>query len=351
MKSRNKILSVFLLLTLTSVNLLLGCVEKTNKTESPKNQNEKILIELKGKWKLSLGDSPEWSKVDFKDDNWELVDVPSSWENQGFHGYDGFAWYRKEFIVNDDLSKENLYLILGFVDDVDQTYLNGKLIGLSGGFPPNYNTAYNAYRRYKIPDELLKKGKNIIAVRVYDKELEGGIISGEPGIYSILNEVKPDLSLEGIWKFKIGDDKVRAEKDYDDSDWDSLFVPAHWEMQGYRDYDGFAWYRKKFFINKELNKEKLILLLGKIDDIDQTYINGVQVGSTGLWNFNKLPTDFNTRNEWEQKRIYSIPDGIINFGGENIIAVRVYDGFQDGGIYQGPIGIITQKKLRESSSR
>lgn len=346
---KNSIRLFFLLLS--SILLASGCIEKNPDESIQKKINENLIINLKGPWKFSLGDSPEWRKPDYDDRNWEEISVPSSWENQGFHGYDGFAWYRKEFVVNEDLSKENLYLILGFIDDVDHTYLNGKLIGLSGGFPPNYNTAYNAYRRYKIPNDLLKTGKNVIAIRVYDQELEGGIMSGEPGIYSVLNEVKPDLSLEGIWKFKVGDDKDRAERNYDDSDWDSLFVPAHWEMQGYRDYDGFAWYRKKFFISEDLSKERLLLLLGKIDDIDQAFINGIQIGSTGMWNFNNKPTDFNTRNEWEQKRIYSIPDGILNFKGENVIAVRVYDGYQDGGIYQGPVGIISQKRFRAHSAR
>ncbi|MCA2005354.1 MAG: beta galactosidase jelly roll domain-containing protein [Ignavibacterium sp.] len=337
----------FLILVL----LITGCIEKNKNEQTPKQLNENLIISLKGKWKFSLGDSPDWSKFNFDDSNWEVINVPSSWENQGFHGYDGFAWYRKEFIVQEDLSEKNLYLILGFIDDVDQTYLNGKLIGLSGGFPPDYNTAFNAYRRYKLPNDLLRKGKNVIAIRVFDNELEGGIMSGEPGIYSVNDELNPDLSLEGIWKFKIGDDKIRSEKNYDDSDWDSLFVPAHWEMQGYRNYDGFAWYRKKFFVNENLSKEKLILLLGKIDDIDQTFINGIQIGSTGLWNFEKLPQDFNSRNEWDQKRIYSIPDGILNFNGENVIAVRVYDGFQDGGIYQGPVGKKKQKRFREFYAR
>ncbi len=341
----------FSFLLMISLLFLSGCVEKKSKEPNREKQNEKMVISLKGQWKFSLGDSAEWSAPDYDDGNWEKVNVPSSWENQGFHGYDGFAWYRKEFFIDRDLTEENLYLILGFIDDVDQTYLNGKLIGLSGGFPPNYNTAFNAYRRYKIPINLLTKGRNVISVRVYDQELEGGIMSGEPGIYNVLNEINPDLSLEGIWKFKIGDDKLRAEQNYDDSDWDSLFVPAHWEMQGYREYDGFAWYRKKFFINEELSKDRLILLLGRIDDIDQTFVNGIQIGSTGLWNFDKLPSEFNRRNEWEQLRIYSIPEGILKFGKENIIAVRVYDGFQDGGIYKGPIGIITQKKYRQFSSR
>jgi sialate O-acetylesterase len=346
-----KIIYLYFFFIIISIFVLIGCVEKNYSPENREKVNGRLIVNLKGEWRFSLGDSFKWNEKDFDDNNWDRIIVPSSWENQGFHGYDGFAWYRKEFFLNEDVSDENPYLILGYVDDADRTYLNGELIGLSGGFPPNYNTAYNAFRKYKIPNGLLKKGKNVIAVRVYDQELEGGIMSGEIGIYSFNNEINPDISLEGIWKFKIGDDKLRAEIKYDDSDWDSLFVPAHWDMQGYRNYDGFAWYRKKFYVDKKLSREKLILLLGKIDDIDQTYINGIQIGSTGLWNFDKVPTEFNTRNEWEQKRVYTIPDGILNFNGENIIAVRVYDGFQDGGIYEGPVGIITQKKFKEFTSR
>lgn len=328
-----------------------GCAEKNYPPENLEKVNANLIVNLKGEWKFSLGDSNERNKADYDDSNWEKINVPSSWENQGFYGYDGFAWYRKEFYLSEDVSDENLYLILGYVDDADRTYLNGELIGLSGGFPPNYNTAYNAFRKYKIPNGLLKKGKNVIAVCVYDQELEGGILNGEIGIYSFNNELNPNVSLEGIWKFKIGDDKLRAEIKYDDGDWDSLFVPAHWDMQGYRNYDGFAWYRKKFYLDKKFKQEKLILLLGKIDDIDQVFVNGVQIGSTGMWNFEKVPTEFNTRNEWEQNRVYSIPDRVLNFNGENTIAVRVYDGFQYGGIYQGPIGIITQKKFKEFYAR
>lgn len=351
MINKLKIFYLYLFFIINSILLLNGCVEKNYSPENREKVNGKLIVNLKGEWKFSLGDSFKWHEKDFDVKDWERITVPSSWENQGFHGYDGFAWYRKEFYLNKDVTDENLFLVLGYVDDADRTYLNGELIGLSGGFPPDYNTAYNALRRYRIPNGLLKKGKNVIAVRVYDQELEGGIMSGEIGIYSFNNELNPNVSLEGIWNFKIGDDKLRAEIKYDDSDWDSLFVPAHWDMQGYRNYDGFAWYRKKFYLDEKFIQEKLILLLGKIDDIDQVFVNGVQIGSTGMWNFEKVPAEFNTRNEWEQNRVYSIPNGILNFNGENLIAVRVYDGFQDGGIYQGPVGIITQKRFKEFYTR
>ncbi len=53
---------------------------------------------------------------------------------------------------------------------------------MSGGFPPNYVTAYDAHREYYLPKEILKEGKNTIAIRVYDAQLEGGIIRGAVGL-------------------------------------------------------------------------------------------------------------------------------------------------------------------------
>jgi len=274
--------------------------------------------------------------------------VPSSWENQGFHGYDGYAWYRTSFKLSKANETKDLYLILGYVDDVDQTFINGNLIGVSGGFPNNYRTAYNAFRKYYIPKEYLSKdGENVIAVRVYDDELDGGIISGNIGIYFVEPGFEPDINLSGIWDFKTDDDSSFIKNDKVDSNTVKLMVPAHWDIQGYEYYDGFAWYKKSFFLPKELAGESMILLLGKIDDIDQTFVNGILVGSTGLWNFKNVPTDFNSNFEWTQERIYSVPAKLLKFGETNTIAVRVYDGYKDGGIYEGPIGLITQSNYKK----
>jgi len=103
----------------------------------------------------------------------------------------------------------------------------------------------------------------------------------------------------------------------------------------------------KFTMPEKYSNQKMVLLLGKIDDIDQTFVNGTMVGSVGDWNFDNVPETFNQNNEWEKIRGYYIPDNILLAGKENTIAVRVYDGFIDGGIYQGPIGLITKEKYRE----
>jgi sialate O-acetylesterase len=336
------------ILTLILLSFIVGC-----NTVEDKIRDENQELDLSGKWKFSIGDDSVWASPDYHDWDWEEIKVPSSWENEGFHGYNGFAWYRKSFELPAEYSNLNLTLHLGFIDDVDETYLNGNLVGLSGGFPPYFLTAFNASRKYFLPKHFLKDGKNLIAVRVYDSQLEGGIINGKIGIYKsggkgeTLTDLMPDVSLPKMWKFNKSDSLEWKEEEYDDSGWQNIFVPAFWETQGYKGYDGFAWYRTKFYLPEEYENDKFVLLLGKIDDIDQTFVNGKLVGSIGDWNFSDKPRHFNQNSEWETFRSYFISDNILKAGEYNTIAVRVYDGFLDGGIYEGPIGLITQERYRK----
>ncbi|OQA65312.1 MAG: beta-D-glucuronidase [Ignavibacteria bacterium ADurb.Bin266] len=337
MRSRNPLEIILLIIII----LLLSCEVRVNSLRD-NSVKEKMVLDLSGKWKFRLGDDISWKEKNIDDSNWEKIYVPSPWENQGFQGYNGYAWYRASFKLSKDLSDNQLYLILGYVDDVDQTFINGKLIGLAGGFPPNYRTAYDAFRKYYIPKEYLNKdGENIIAVRVYDNELDGGIISGKIGLYISGDVIEPDINLSGIWDFRTGDDSLFLKEKIDDIKTTKLMVPAHWDIQGYQDYDGFAWYKKSFVVPKKYEGENMILLLGKIDDIDQTFVNGVLVGSTGNWNFKDIPKEFNKYDEYKIVRAYSVPAKILKPGAENTVVVRVYDGYRDGGIYEGPVGLIT----------
>ena len=92
--------------------------------------------------------------------------------------------------------------------------------------------------------------------------------------------MKLDISLQGRWKFHTRDNMDWAREDFDDSGWDEIFVPGKWEDQQYRNYDGYAWYRTNVRYTKDLG-EYIVLLLGKIDDIDQVFINGQLIASTG----------------------------------------------------------------------
>ena len=177
--------------------------------------------DLQGVWKFSIGESKEWRLPKFDDSDWETILVPSPWEDQGFNGYNGYATYRRTFEVAPEYKDRMLYLFLGYIDDVDEVYVNGKKIGSTGSFPPYFETAYNAERKYYLPsDVIIFGGKNLITVVVYDTYQQGGIVSGKIGLYAGKSVMKLSANLQGAWKFKTGDDMERRKANYDDAEWD-----------------------------------------------------------------------------------------------------------------------------------
>lgn len=132
------------------------------------------------------------------------------------------------------------------------------------------------------------------------------------------------VDLSGEWRFKAGDDESYALPQFDDSRWEMLYAPALWDGQGYANYDGFGWYRKRFFVPKELKGHDLVFEHGGVDDHDWVYINGIKVGEgKGCY----IP------------RSYIIPSRLIRFGELNLIAVRIYDGAMGGGLARGPLRV------------
>jgi len=223
-----------------------------------------VLLNLTGSWKFSIGDNMDWAQSDYNDSAWESIKVPSAWEDQGFYGYDGYGWYRTSFMMTKEMRSKELYLIFGYISDVDQVFINGKLIGFTGNFPPDFYPAHEAKRRYPIPDDYLNmNGKNVIAVRVYNHQMEGGIISGDVGIVAYSSN-KPDISMVGLWYFNTGDNSSWKDSGYEDKHWKKIMVPGNWTNQGYKNYSGIAWYRKHIMIPKEYENQKMLLMLGKI---------------------------------------------------------------------------------------
>jgi hypothetical protein len=311
-----------------------------------KAEDLRKIVDLSGNWNFSIGDDPEWSNPRFNDSEWDKIKVPGDWENQGYNEYNGYAWYRKQFTASNFPKNEPVYLVFGSIDDADEVYLNGKLIGKMGKFPPEFETAYNQIRKYRISlEDININGLNTIAVKVYDTYLAGGIIGSPVGICIDEDNIYLDLSLMGKWKFKCGDDKEWASIDYNDENWDLINVPDAWEHEGYRDYDGYAWYRKEFQVPFGLTGKELYLSLGKIDDYDYVYVNGVLIGSV----FDlKKDGDYKRRGfEYNARRVYKIPENILKNTGINIIAVRVYDRILVGGIYEGPVGLMTKSNYKE----
>ena len=113
-------------------------------------------IKLNRKWKFHTGDNNAWKSPDYNDAGWKTISVPSSWENEGYNNYDGYAWYRIKFRWPKNFIYGDLYLSLGKIDDIDDVYVNGKFIGNVYDLRKDseYKRSgweFNARRIYKIP--------------------------------------------------------------------------------------------------------------------------------------------------------------------------------------------------------
>lgn len=114
-----------------------------------------------------------------------------------------------------------------------------------------------------------------------------------------------------------------GEAHFSDADWPVASLPGLWETW-LPLTDGVLWFRKTFDLPSQWQEQDLSLHLGPIDDLDTCFVNGVEVGRTGL----------ETPNAWTAPRIYSVPANLVR-SGSNTIAVRVMDTGGGGG-FGGP---------------
>jgi hypothetical protein len=141
-------------------------------------------VPLNKGWKLAVGDSAQWSSPTYNDQHWAAVNVDQSWEQEGHPDYNGFGWYRIHVVIPSSLKekaflKDSLRINLGSVDDNDEVYLNGKLIGRFGGKTGDIvKGAFYGPRTYTIAANnpaILWDKENVLAVRIYDTGGDGGI--------------------------------------------------------------------------------------------------------------------------------------------------------------------------------
>lgn len=294
----------------------------------------KSAVNMKGYWQFSVGDDKKWASPDYNDKTWDRIYAPKKWEDF-YPGYNGYAWYRKTFDMKPTPNNSQLKLMLGRIDDVDEVYINGVKIGQSGSFFPNFKSAYDVMRQYDIPEGILKKENNVIAIRVLDFGGEGGIITGNQiGIFYDNDVSLLTYNLSGNWKFSTYRQEGITNADFDDSGWDNINVPGRWEDKGYKNHDGYGWYRKTFILPTKPTENKLFLIVGKIDDFDKVYLNGKLIGRTEQL---EKYRSYNKNDAWLLYRVYEIPQGLLRK--KNTLVVEVNDKGGDGGIYEGPVGL------------
>lgn len=159
-------------------------------------------------------------------------------------------------------------------------------------------------------------------------------------LFFILTMFLPIASFSQIkldkWKFQTGDNASWSTKDFDDKGWTGISPLKEYEYQGHRGYDGFSWYRCNFNLPSKLYKQSLLkdslrFVLGKIDDADEAFLNGISIGKTGQLPDN--PAGFKAAAD--KRRVYVLPwnHPAINWDGNNVIAIRVFDWKNEGGMW------------------
>jgi alpha-glucosidase (family GH31 glycosyl hydrolase) len=113
-----------------------------------------------------------WFAWDYKDDGWAKIQAGKPWEDQGYPGYDGVAWYRQVIHVPVSGRLGPLYIIFGGVDDEYDLYVNGTKIAHYGSAN---SSVFNTVTSTDASGALRRGEDNLIVLRVNDWGGGGGI--------------------------------------------------------------------------------------------------------------------------------------------------------------------------------
>jgi len=135
-------------------------------------------------------DKIKWYSADYDDTLWAETDLFSQlWHNNT----NGSFWFRKEVDIPARLIGKDAILRFGCIVDADSIFINGVFVGsTSYQYPP---------RIYRIPANVLKEGKNVVAVRLISYSGRPGFVKDKP--YKIVFD-KEEIKIEKGWKFKRG---------------------------------------------------------------------------------------------------------------------------------------------------
>lgn len=104
---------------------------------------------------------------------------------------------------------------------------------------------------------------------------------------------------------------------------------------------GDFWYRYAFTLPSSLADERLMLVIGAVDDFDVTSLNGTRIGAT----------DQATPHFWETPRFYHCPPNLLRRDQTNVLLMKVHNGAYDGGI-TGPVvlGLASELTLARTAA-
>ena len=217
-----------------------------------------------------------------------------------------------------------------------------------GKTPGTYQTAFDAtpgeWRTVRLPVTLFKlrsfqsvaglafrtAGASDETVEIKDVKVGGTKYNDQSWANHVVR-----VSLSGPWRFQgdhacAGEQLGYAKADFDDAAWSTLEAGKSWQAQGVTLY-GWGWYRRTLTVSAAMKGMPLLLNLGSTEADDDVWFNGVRIGGVhGAYKY---------KDRWTRQ--YQVPEEIIRYDGDNVIAVRRWGGtvaFQgsNSGLAKGP---------------
>lgn len=143
------------------------------------------------------------------------------------------------------------------------------------------------------------------------------------------------ISLQAAdWRVQHGDDPSWSAENLDERNWS----PLHSSAAPTSDSDhqpGYLWYRLQFQLQAQDLQHPCALLLGRIQEVDEVFLNGVRIGGEGR--VGKHWYEFVSAQRIT--RAYGIPEGLLHADANNTLAIRSFSVFRDVGLAGGAIGL------------
>lgn len=195
---------------------------------------------------------------------------------------------------------------------VAKSTYDGKTLTLSGEDAPVYVYA----PPHNTPIGVMEEGDSVMIRKPFSGAAALALFHNSKAY----TDPKVLESLDEGWRFAPDPDKDGLERGvtksgFDDSSWDTVSALNWWQLQGFPDYHGAAWYRIKFNLDTLPKKERSVrLYLGAVDGDAVIYLNGKKVTEH---NVGSAP-DFKG---WDKPFTTYVRHDIKQ--GENILAIKV----------------------------
>ncbi len=238
--------------------------------------------------------SPKWFDVSYVPKGWRIINIPGYWEDQGVKDLNGIVWYRKEIDIPAAMAGKPAKVFMGRIVDADELYINGRQVGKTTYLYPQ--------RRYQVPGDVLKAGKNILVIRVTNNYGKGGFVPDKPYCIFAGNDT---VDLKGYWQYKVGS----VFRPFTGEGFGAGINPQNQPTALFNamvapeinyTVKGFCWYQGESNSGRALDYEKLLPALVKDwrDRWKQDTLPFLYVQLPGFMDYNYLPSE----SQWAQLR-------------------------------------------------